>query len=54
MTITKRLASVFGLFGTRRKNWKFADVIQNLSLSLSLRIFVFFSSVLFEGVMGVF
>ena len=48
MMVTNHLTLIFGWLGTRRKNWKLADVIRNLSLSLSLSlVFSFFS--LFEG-----
>ena len=40
MVVTECLASILGWFRARRRDWKLADVIQNLSLS---RIFVLFS-----------
>ena len=45
MVVTDRLLSIFGWFGTRRRNWKLAGVYPK---SLSL-IFSFFS--LFAGIL---
>ena len=51
MVVTERLASVLGWFGARRRNWKFADIIRNLSLSLSLVFssFSLFASTLIDS-----
>ena len=47
---TEHLASVLRWFGARWWDWKLVDVIQNLSLSLSLSlVFSFFS--LFAGIL---